>query len=200
MIRFLLTLLLLPSLAVAADFPARYSVTDVAANDTLNIRAAPAGSADILGTYPPYSIGIEVIQLSDNGKWGMVGAGERNGWVSMRYLTPEPPSDPNSIPRPFTCMGTEPFWTLSMSPRGSDFSELGFNTEILNEMGESVTANAYLATFQQGPTLNYTLLSEKMQCGDGMSDRSFGFAAKLFVEAPDGNRFYRGCCTMDQNR
>ena len=188
------------SIATAENFPARYSVSGVAADDVLNIRALPQASSDKLGEYPPYSINIEVLRLSDNGKWGMVGAGEGNGWVSMRYLQPAPPSNQYEIPRPFTCIGTEPFWALSLSPRGSDFSEPGYDLEILKETGEAVTQNAYLATFELGPTLTYTLIAERAQCSDGMSDREFGFSARLFREAPDGNRFLRGCCTMDQNR
>lgn len=184
----------------ADQFPARYSVTDVAANDSLNIRAEPNGSAEILGTYPPYAVNIEVLRLTDNGKWARVGLGEGNGWVAARFLSRDAVTEPYRIPRPLTCVGTEPFWSFNMSIRGTDFSEAGYDLAILNEVSEAVTDNAYLGVFEEGPTLTHTMLVQREMCGDGMSDREFGFSARLFVNAPDGNRFYRGCCTMEQNR
>ncbi len=193
-------LLFLCSPLYASDYPARYSVTGVAANDTLNIRAAPEASAEKLDAYPPYAINIEILRTTEDGKWGMVGLGEGNGWVAMRFLSATPNMDPYSIPRPLTCSGAEPFWGLALHPRGSEFSELGFEAQRLSDLSEAVTSNAYLATFELGPTLTYTLISERTECGDGMSDRAFGFSARLFIQAPDGNRYLRGCCTMDHSR
>lgn len=195
-----LSLFLTAHFASADTFPARYSVTDVAANDTLNIRSEPSGSSEIIGTYPPYAVNIEVLGLNETGKWARVGAGERNGWVAARFLQRDPIDDPYRIPRPLTCIGTEPFWSFNMAIRGTDFKEAGFDLSILNEISEAVTENAYLGVFEEGPTLTHTILVQRESCGDGMSDREFGFSARLFVTAPDGNRFYHGCCTMDQNR
>lgn len=202
MIRLILSfaLIALSTIATADEFPARYSVTDVAANDVLNIRREPSASSDIMGTYPPYAVNIEVLSLSDNGKWARVGMGEGNGWVAARFLQRDDSGDPYRIPRPISCVGTEPFWAFNMSIRGTDFAEAGFETSILNEVSEAVTRDAFMGVFEEGPTLTHTIMVEREMCSDGMSDREFGFSARLFVEAPDGNRFYRGCCTMDQNR
>lgn len=201
MIRILALLaLLIPISAWADSFPARFQVTGVAADDILNIRAAPIASAEIRGKLRPFAINVEVLHLSHDGKWGMVSTGESNGWVSMRYLEPRPSADPHAIPRPFTCSGTEPFWTLAMTPRGAEFSEPDTPREDLNEGFEGVADAGYFANFDQGPYISYVLMAERAMCGDGMSDREFGFSARLFVETPDGNRFLRGCCTMDSKR
>lgn len=190
----------LPQIVFAQDFPARFSVTGVAADDTLNIRSGPSSSTEILGELPPFAINVEVLRTSDDGKWGLIGTGEGNGWVFMRFLKESPPHDPNTIPRPLICSGTEPFWTLAMHARGAEFNELGGSREDLNEGFEGVADAGYLAEFDQGPYISYVLMAERAQCGDGMSDREFGFTARLFVETPDGNRFLRGCCTMDAGR
>ena len=201
MIRCLLFIaFLLPQIAFAQDFPARFSVTGVAADDTLNIRAEPNSKSQILGELSPFAINIEVLELSKDSKWGMIGTGEGNGWVFMRFLAENTPQDPHSLPRPFKCSGTEPFWTLAMTVRGAEFQEPGLPREDLNEGYEGVANAGYLAIFDQGPYISYTLMAERAVCGDGMSDRKFGFAARLFVETPDGNRYMRGCCTMDQSR
>jgi len=186
--------------ATAQEFPARYSVAGVAANDSLNIRADPRASAQIIGTYPPYAVNIEVLRLSEDSKWAKVGLGERNGWVAARYLQRDADTEPYRIPRPLSCSGTEPFWTLNLSLRGTDFAEIGYDLSILTEVSEAVSDDAFLGVYEEGPTLTHTLLVQRQICGDGMSDRAFGFSARVFTQAPDGNRFYSGCCTMDQNR
>lgn len=193
-------LCLLPLASAAQDLPGRYSVTDVAADDRLNIRAAPNAGAPTLGDYPPFAINIEVLRITESGKWGMIGRPEGNGWVSMRYLAPSPPADPYSIPRPFTCHGTEPFWTLSITARGADFTELDNSPVALSANSEDVAKAGYVANFSQGPEHAYVLISERLDCSDGMSDRIFGFSAHVFESAPQGNRLLRGCCTMDHGR
>lgn len=187
---------LIAGFCYAEDFPARYSVTGVAANDQLNIRSGPNASFDIVGTLGPYAANVEVLRVSEDRKWGFVGAGEANGWTSMRFLDRHVPQNSNSIPRPMRCFGTEPFWDISLALRGTDYSEMGGPTSILNEVSEAAAGRAYLGVFQEGPTLVHTLMIAKELCGDGMSDREFGFSARLFTEAPDGNHFQRGCCTL----
>src|SRR5690554_7899999 len=75
--------------ARAQDLPARFSVAGVAANDVLNVRAGPSAGTDILDRLAPDQEGVEVIGLSDDGKWGMVAVPGSNGWVAMRYLVAE---------------------------------------------------------------------------------------------------------------
>ena len=75
----------------------------LASDDVLNIRAEPAASSEIIGELGPYTLNVEVLRTLDG--WGYIGASERSGWVSMRFLAPNPPPE-NKVPRPMSCFGT----------------------------------------------------------------------------------------------
>lgn len=192
---FLLTLW--PTLAVAQSLPASYSVKGVAANDVLNIRSEPSAKAEIMGEIGPYGLNIEVLELSSDGKWGKVGMPEGSGWVSMSYLDLIEPTDPYLVQRPLSCFGTEPFWSVSLYPRGAEYNSPDTGAVPMTVTREAVAAQGFLIQLEEGPTLNRTLVVSREACSDGMSDRSFGFATRMFTEAPDGNSSLQGCCTLD---
>ena len=75
-------------LPVSTNLPARFSVTGVAADDVLNVRAAPDPAAPILAELPPDATGVEVIALSDDGAWALLPRPEGQGWASTRFLAP----------------------------------------------------------------------------------------------------------------
>ena len=185
--------------ALAQDFPAHYVTNGVAADDTLNIRSAPDGASDVIEAYSPFTINIEILRTTEDGKWGFVGVGEGNGWVAMRYLERSDHQDPLQFPRPMSCSGTEPFWTLNITPRGDEYHALGDTPRDPNMISEQTAPNGAIAVFAEGPTLVRTLIVQKGYCSDGMSDREFGWKATLFNEAPDGNAVQSGCCTLDAN-
>ena len=108
--------LLWPLPTWAETLPALFAVTGVAADDVLNIRAAPDAGAAAVGSFDPTRINIEVLDVSADGTWGMVGLPEGNGWVAMRFLERQE-AVAGSIPHPSTCIGTEPFWTLGLVSR-----------------------------------------------------------------------------------
>lgn len=188
---------LLGSVAAAQDFPASYFVTDVAADDTLNIRQEPDAASDVLGTYDPYRLNIEVLETTADGAWGKVGLGEGAGWVSMAYLTATLPAEPGTIPRPMLCSGTEPFWSLSLNPSGDDYELMGEPNRTLLMTAEKTADNGYMATFAEGPRSHRTLIIHRLPCSDGMSDRPFGFRATLFNAINGQNGVQTGCCTLD---
>ena len=183
--------------ALAEEFPAQYAVTGVADDDVLNIRQGPSASDQIIGELGPYAFNIEVLETTSDGRWGKVPMPEGIGWVAMRFMEPVGQDDPFTIPRPMTCVGTEPFWSLGLYPRGDEYSAMETGRRDLTLLTERVAENGYFAQFEEGPTLNRTLIIRKEQCGDGMSDREFGFSAFLFNDAPDGSDVQRGCCTLD---
>mgnify|MGYP000271214598 CR=1 FL=1 len=185
--------------AIAQDLPAHFVTNGVAADDTLNVRAMPDAAADIIGEYGPYTLNIEVIRTTRDGNWGLVGIGEGNGWVAMRYLERSNHQDPNTFPRPMTCHGTEPFWNLNVTVRGDEYQEMGGTRRDLTMISENTALNGAIAVFKEGPTLNRTLIVQKGYCDNGMLDREFGWKATLFNEAPDGNYVQSGCCTLDAN-
>lgn len=199
MIRLALLLIGLATQAMADGFPAQYVVSDVAADDRLNIRSEPNASAEIIGTYGPYALNIEVLRTTSDGSWGFVGMGEQNGWTSMRFLTLSDHQDPNAFPRPLSCSGTEPFWSLNITVRGDEYHALGDVRRDLKLQSERTAPNGAIATFTEGPSLERTLIVQKGYCSDGMSDREFGWRATLFNDAPDGSSVQSGCCTGDTN-
>lgn len=183
--------------ALAQSLPAAYSVTGVAANDTLNIRAEPSSGAEVLGKIGPFALNVEVIALSRDGKWGKVGLPEGNGWVSMTFLEEIPPTDPFQVQRPLSCFGTEPFWSVSLYPRGAEYNSPETGEVQMTVIHESVAPEGNLIQLEEGPTLTRTLIVTREACSDGMSDREYGFATRMFTEAPDGNSALMGCCTLD---
>jgi len=198
MIRFaLLTWLIVgASTAGAQSLPERFMIDGVAADDVLNIRAMPDASSDIVGSFNPFDLNVEVLDQQDG--WGRVGTGEGSGWVSMRFLAPNP-VPANDIPRPLSCFGTEPFWGMAMYPRGAEYTEMGQDRRVLNLLRERAATNGYLIEAREGPTLTRTLIVTALSCSDGMSDRMFGMSATLFTDTPDGSYVQTGCCTMQVN-
>ncbi len=186
--------------ALARDLPAVYDVTGVAAGDVLNVRAEPSAQAPVLRTLAPDAKGVEVVALSDDGKWGMVPAGEGNGWVALRYLAARPAPAANTLPRPMTCLGTEPFWLLSHDSGSDRFEMPGEEPRLLSVSAEMAAPEGYfvLARGAEQPDDLYQLTITREICSDGMSDRRFGLGARLFIASPDGNRLLGGCCTLEQ--
>lgn len=184
--------------APAQDLPAVYDVAGVAAGDVLNVRAEPSAGAPVLRTLAPDAKGIEVVALSGDGKWGMVSTGEGNGWVALRYLAARPDPAANTLPRPMTCLGTEPFWLLAHDGGSDSFETPGEEPRLLSISAEMVAPEGYflLARGSGGDDL-YQLTVTRETCSDGMSDRRFGLDARLFIASPDGNRLFRGCCTLE---
>lgn len=199
MIRTILMILALCAATVAQgqEFPATYQVTGVAADDVLNIRAEPSAGAAKVGEIGPYGFNIEVLGLSEDGSWAMVPMPEGIGWVAKRFLQPTPPADPWLVPRPLSCSGTEPFWSLGLYPKGAEWATPETPRTDLTVTEESVAARGYRMRAEEGPTRVYHLTITRAQCSDGMSDRRFGLAASLFIESPDGNALLSGCCTLD---
>jgi len=186
--------------AAAQDYPAHFTVTNVVDPDRLNIRSAPSARADIIGDYSAYTVNIEVLGTTEDGSWGKVGIGERNGWVAMRFLARSNHQRTNEFPRPMSCGGLEPSWQLNVTTRGDEFRSYDTQRRDIEMTTQAAaTGQGYIATFQEGPTLSRTLIVRKGICNDTMSDREFGWKATLFNEAPDGNSLLTGCCTLDAN-
>lgn len=203
MIRLALVLALL-ALPVAAEeappLPALAHVAGVAAGDVLNVRAEPRAGAAILGTIPPGTEGVEVLALSDDGKWALVPLPEGAGWAARRFLLPMP-SDPARMPRPLRCHGTEPFWALQIDEFGGRWSTPDSGEHRIAVPVAEVAPEGWLALIEDpeaGHSLTAVLTREA--CGDGMSDRRYGLRALIFDQdlRRGQNRLWQGCCTLDR--
>lgn len=189
-------LLALP--AAAQDLPAHYRVTDVAANDVLNIRAEPRASAPILGHFRPDESRIEVTALSPDGRWGRVNSGEQAGWAAMRYLSRETLASWRDGEMALSCFGTEPFWHMPifLPSHRAEFHAAG-------EGGfELVTEAGNLPGTQFPPTLAIPFSGTRdgmavlrgASCSDGMSDMLFGLEVQIYWRG--GYSANTGCCSL----
>jgi len=190
-----LFLSLLPVWALAGEYPAFFDVTGVASNDTLNVRAGPMASAQKLAELGPYQSNIEIVGLSANRKWGMLNIVEGSGWVSMRYLARQPGQPGDTLTRPLSCFGTEPFWaldigggpdaTFSLAGEGDQPLSIQFVTRSLNRLDR-------YGIVAHGASGAMTGMISVAACNDGMSDRNYGLSVDLILGATQ----YSGCCTL----
>ena len=178
----------------ADDLPALYSVTGVAANDVLNIRAAPDPTSEIIGTLAPNATGVEVTAESDG--WASVNAGERAGYVAARFLQPVGHAPWYRLEHPITCAGTEPFWTLQIDPQAQTATFLSAESE--NQLfmpfqqswrGEAWSTSAAIS-FGEG-----MVVLRREECSDHMSERSYGIQVDFFLNTGSGHRI-SGCCVL----
>lgn len=195
MIRFVLLFLLWPLVAVADPFPALFNVTGVAANDTLNVRAQPNGSAEKRGALTHDAENIEVTATNDAGTWGRVNLGESSGWVSMRYLARHEDNPDYALAHALTCFGTEPFWSADIT-QGQGVTIRTPETQIdIPGAGLIVPASGRMDLFALG-FVNSSAQVRRAECTDGMSDRIFGLQIGLFLRHDQSATLYSGCCSI----
>jgi hypothetical protein len=179
----------------------------VAANDSLNVRESPEASAAGVGDLQAGDT-VEILRLSDDGKWGRVENYDAVGWVSMRYmaLTPDTVGDgtalPSGMPRHLVCSEAEPFWELTLT-EGENFTVGSDGTNawevhsypVLSMTKGMNTAVDTYAFF--GPP--YTAVLKKEACFSDFTALNRGWSMAL-VYRDDRNFFVlSGCCTATFN-
>lgn len=188
-----------PVAVIADTFPALYSVVGVRSDDVLNVRAMPNATASELGYLEPDAIGVEVIALSDNGRWGQVNMIERAGWVSMRFMARDDAPEWFSGAAPLSCIGTEPFWNLNADLPGDrvTFStpELTLNLKTQPDALPGTVFPRTLAVPLHGDAEGMVVVRAE-SCFDNMSDRAYGLSALLYRS--DTAEGYAGCCLIGQ--
>jgi uncharacterized membrane protein len=196
-----LLLLLVPTTVQAQELPAFFSVTDVASDDVLNLRAGPDATSAVIGSLPADATGIEVVDVEGN--WAVVNVGEVTGYAAIGYLTREEGPDWTALQTPMTCLGTEPFWSLEIDPaKGETRSRLPEDAAdqiaTLTEAwpGQSPWAPSAAVALPQG-----LAVLQPLQCSDGMSERSFGIVIDIFLTGTDAaapRSRLSGCCSLTQ--
>ncbi|MFV0301489.1 MAG: COG3650 family protein, partial [Paracoccus sp. (in: a-proteobacteria)] len=189
-----LALLALPAHATPEYIlPTLFNVTDVEADDVLNIRAEPSARAAIIGRLAHDRTHVEVVE--ERSGWGRVNSGEGSGWVSMRYLAYR--SDvwrAGKLPASFTCHGTEPFWGLSVRQGQLIYSdpETPENRRpVRNVLNGAGYLDHTMAILAEGVTVSVV----PQLCSDGMSDMRFGLRASVILQ--DRSAYLlQGCCSI----
>lgn len=196
--RLLLILLFIPSVLWAQDvsLPALYDVSNVAADDVLNVRTSPHTNAQIMDTLGPDRIGVEVLAFNDDRSWGMVHAGEYTGWVSMAYMTRQPDQHgSNKLPVPMWCSGTEPFWFLEITGDNVVLDDPGMDSGAITMEREPVPD---LLHSPRGVLVagDMTGFVSREACSDGMSDRLYGWRIDFIRSGNGGAIPFSGCCSL----
>lgn len=164
--------------------PLLMEITNVPVNDTLNLRAGPSGSSADIGDL---NNGDRVEILDIQGNWGMIGRGEGNAWISLRYARQVArPVLGSGLPVGLVCTGTEPFWSLGLMQLGT----LQFNGASQPILQSGVSRNSTVTYFFSTPEVVGILRGQ--QCSDGMSDRTYGWQ----VDIVTGQGLYSGCCSF----
>ena len=179
--------------------PTLFDVSGVAADDVLNVRAAPSADAEIIGTLAPDAERVEVVAHDASGRWGQVNINGRSGWASLRYLAYRTDVwQTGELPRHFSCTGTEPFWSLSTDGGTLSWStpegETTYAIQAIEVSGVFRDPRRALSARSDGERL--TAVAVPAWCSDGMSDRAYGLDATIALEHEDGLRLLRGCCSI----
>ncbi|MCA0920327.1 SH3 domain-containing protein [Pseudooceanicola nanhaiensis] len=197
-----LALMLTPAGLLAQEgFPALYDVSGVAANDVLNMRAAPDPSAPIVGTLAPDATGIEAVQADADSGWLRVNSGETAGWASPAYLTRQPGQPDGTQPALTRCFGTEPFWSLMPAGAGWTFQQAGGAATFLPSGWQGTAAGrsdryATILLAGKGADVAGTIVVGRDICSDGMSDRLYGLTVDMILTGDLGPAHYAGCCSI----
>lgn len=183
--------------AAAQDFPALFRVVNVSAGDVLNIRAEPNARAAIVGRFERTQVGIEVVGLSEDRRWGLVRIDEGIGWTSMRYLQAERSDSWRDGQQTLTCLGTEPFWTFRFFLPNNRAEYVAPDTSF-----EVRTDAPHLPGTQFPPTLTLPFQGAREGfavirngvCSDGMSDRLYGLEGQIYWRGQ--TQGLSGCCML----
>jgi uncharacterized membrane protein len=184
--------------AAEATLPGLFTVA-VPAGDALNVRGAPGAGAEIIGRLPPGTRGLEVVAIDASGAWGQVNAGERAGWVALRYLEPEPDVWEQDLPASLACFGTEPFWSVRPAGGAAVLSEPGRPDLRLPLTALRDTSTAGIprrALVAASAAERLTAFVAPGICSDGMSDRLYGLTAAVVHEQGGEARLLTGCCSI----
>jgi len=185
--------------AIAA--PSYYNLTELEADDTLNVRAEPFGTAEIIGTIPPGAQDIEIGVRDASGNWGRIIWNETSGWIAIRFLEQVEPRKflETALPDGLTCSGTEPFWGLSLRAGGAFFSTP--NNELISLKHRLTQVAAGRADFPI--SLNFDSethvtvpIIRPAGCNDGMSDRLYPWSIDMIVQSSGQQGFLSGCCHL----
>lgn len=145
----------------------------------------------------------EVVDVTEDARWGLVNAMETSGWVAMRYLMPAPGDHWSHPGAKLSCGGTEPFWDLAINnvtEGQAIFSALALDGthaySIAWQSGQTARPDLAIGLGGSGANGRFSAVIRREACHDGMSDRNFGLDIDLFLH--DGNEAsgFEGCCSV----
>lgn len=122
---YILTSFLVSAGQVSAEtsaFPHLYWVISTEPDNVLPVFSNPSEQAPVIGTIQDEGpsngtmIKVEVLEITADGQWGLIGLNDTNGWVSMDALQRQQLLMDHRAPRPMICLGSHPSWQVSLQP------------------------------------------------------------------------------------
>lgn len=189
--------------AQGISFPQYFEVSGIASNDSLNVRSGPTIRHRVVGNLKPDSGTLEILEISDDNKWGRILWADSNGWVSADYLREVSPTKLKNtmVPVGLHCSGTEPYWDFAINSQADvTFKEL-FTDSIENSIIESVAEsdnnlNFPTALLASSDKVKLTVMLNTRQCNDGLTERAYGWEIDILVTHDAKQRLLSGCCSM----
>lgn len=182
--------------------PEFYKVVEQKSGPTINVMAEPNEGSEVLGQLDKEQSVLEVVALSSDGNWARVNAGETSGWVSTQILQAQDSVwESSKLPEALICFGTEPFWNvtqeggkLRMKSMRDDSDRLFSDAEIFDRGFDSDRNRVITA---KAGEIEMTSVITDAQCGDGMSDRTYGLKNVMMLKGgANGTEIYSGCCSL----
>ncbi|MDA7423858.1 SH3 domain-containing protein [Thalassococcus lentus] len=206
MLRFVIAIVLTANTALAgghfdaAPLPALFNVVDVASDDVLNVRQQPTAKSPIISELAYDQTYVEVIEVTENGRWGRVGTGESGmGWVYMRYMAAVPNGSFPDWPA-MRCNGSEAPWMFTFEQGGEAIYRQSYEegmrlqASALRKGSESFLAWGMAA---RGPNVTVTASIRQLQCDSTMIDDTSGFQGVIVAAFADGTTYtHSGCCSL----
>jgi len=172
-----------------------YKVTNIFAEETLNIRQGASVKSPILSSLPYNAKNIKVIQRQAGSTWVKISISSSRslGWVNSHYLKPHS----NKVPNAYSCSGTEPFWRVDI-----DLQRAKIEAHVLsgssNYFNVSMLVNVHVMSSPQESRIitgsdakhSITAFISEGSCNDGMSDKVFDYQITGLLD----NKAYQGCC------
>ena len=174
-----------------------YEVSNVDSNDSLNMRSAAQLSAPIIISLPYNAKKIRVLETVKNhhSQWSKINWQNNVGWVNSYYLREQAATAFQT----FQCVGTEPFWSLSIkadhtiqfsNPDNGNFQApisfqkipagRGFSSGIRVTKAVSGNKSAFIVTHEEA-------------CSDGMSEINYAYSITALI---DNRIVLEGCCNL----
>lgn len=178
-----------------APVPSMARVANIAGDDILNVRSRASVDSPDIGDLSPGEQ-VEIVGLSEDGRWAQIIVPEGNGWISTKFL--EPVSRPQSnggLPLNLACTGTEPFWSLQLGPDEMATLNIADVEEQLpvplEWSGTSRNLGPGAYGFSGGGASG---VLRREQCSNGMSDQEYGWAIDIILLNGASSQLYSGCC------
>jgi uncharacterized membrane protein len=105
------------------------------------------------------------------------------------------PLEGGKPPSPLQCVGTEPFWSLSIEGSRTTFQtpEQKAIAAAIERIEPSRNSNLVWRVQPKGGPVTSATIEGQQACSDNMSDRVYSFSVR--VETRDG-QFLSGCCEL----